>query len=65
MKLTENDLRLPYFYTIGDSVNCPTCCGDLLDDDPDLAPRVVAHYNAERLMRCSACLVWIGPEEDE
>ena len=61
--------RLVYFYSVGDeggggkrAVLCPTC----LFDGPFVpAEQLRAHYSAERTLRCSVCLIVIGPTSHE
>jgi hypothetical protein len=60
-QLTEEDRRLPYFYSHFDGVKCPDCAESILERAPDEAKNIQAHYFTDRLLRCDGCFVFIGP----
>ncbi len=65
MTVTENDRRLPYFYSHFRGVKCPACAESILARAPGEAENMQAFYYTDRLLRCDNCLIYIGPEEDE
>jgi hypothetical protein len=62
--LTEQDTRLPYFYTHFNGVKCPTCAESILERAPSEASNMAARYFTPRLLRCDHCLIYIGPATD-
>lgn len=62
----QEERRLPYFFTDGPNgaVLCPDCLHAMAGEGLPMGS-VVARYFTDQMLRCSSCLILIGPINGE